>query len=404
MRWWQKWVVRDIWLAMIFLVICGVGAGVTLWKLAPHQPRLDKRLNYCLPGSWGHLRYTEMVIEPPPGVVNVMALPTNATCWYLEALSPLVLKQRLLGCGLSESLAVALQTNATPVAGGNGFLLHPPDDLVVNLGTGDRANLYGLLATHTQNVAHTTPFRFELNTQRDWFEGTQLTPAVETLLRKLVYREGNMQLFSDLPLVLRRHPEHALYARLFRALSREVALDVRLHLLPGDSTKDLAHYWGWPDREAEVAARMTAAQEPGGNHTVPLQELLPPFPRERLNLYPGPDDPSFSGCHYTTLNFFSRQPDLRFTSLSEVSLTLQRDYLEVPGKEYQLGDVLLFVKKGEGVVHSCNFLAANLVFTKNGGSLVRPWRIARLDDLMDFYSYPKPVTLRVMRRRDLLKN
>jgi hypothetical protein len=403
MRLWRQRGVPDIWLATIFLLVCGVGAGVALWKLAPRQLRVDKLQPSCAPGPWGLLCYKDIVIEPPEGSIHVTALPTNATSWYLEALSPLVLKQRLLGCGLSEELAVTLQKSAVPATNSSGFLLMPPDDFVMCLAPIDRANLYGLLAVHTQNVAHTVPFRFELNTQKDWFDSLQLAPEIEALLRRLVYREGNMYLFSDLPLVLRRHPDRALYARLFRALSREVTMDVELHVTPSESAKDLAHYWGWPDREAEVATRIKTAQGVGPPHTVPLKDLLPAFPRERLNLYPSADDPSFSGCHYTTLNFFSQQPDLRFTSLTEVSLTLQRDYLEVPGKEYQLGDVILFMKKGEGVIHSCNYLAANLVFTKNGGSLIRPWRVARLDDLVGFYSYPKPVTLRVMRRRDLLK-
>lgn len=402
MHQWRQWAARDISLAVFFVVTSCVAIGLSLWRQTPRQPHMDKRMQLCRPGAWGHLRYVDLLVEPSAETVNVTAIPTNATSWYVEALSPLVLKQRLLGCGLSEELAVALQKNASPATNGTGFFLKPTDAFVIGLAPSDRANLYGLLAGHTQNVAHAVPFRFDLNTQTDWFEGTQLGPDVETLLRKLVYREGNMHLFSDLPLVLSQYPDHALYARLFRALSREATLKVELHVAPDERAKDLAHYWGWPDRERAVIARIKTAQGLAP-HTVPLEALLPPFVSERLNHYPSADDPGFSSCHYTAMNFFSQQPDQRFTNLTAVAKTLQQEYLEVPNREYQLGDIILILKKGEGIVHSCNYLAADLVFTKNGGSLVRPWRVARLDDLVAFFSYPKPVTVRVMRRRDLLK-
>jgi hypothetical protein len=391
------------WLVLAVALLCSAAVGALLWKLMPRPPRADPLFRSCLSGAWGSLRYQEKLIEPPDRSVNVIALPTNAISWYLDALSLQVLKQRLRGCGLAEELAVALQKTAMPAPDGAGYLLKPADEFVIGLRAGDRSLLYGLLATHTQNVAHTVPFRFELNTQKDWFEGTHLTPEVESLLRKLVYREGNMHLFSDLPLVLRHHPDQSLYARLFRALSREVTLTVELCVTPEENVRELAHYWGWPDREAAVAERLQAAQSKPGRQVAPLEDLLPPFARQRLHQYPAAGDPGFSSCHYTAMNFFSTQPDLRFTNLTEVSQSLLRDYLEVPRREYQLGDVILFDKKGVGIVHSCNYLAADLVFTKDGGSLIRPWRVARLGDLVDFYSYPKPVTLRFMRRRDLLK-
>jgi hypothetical protein len=194
------------------------------------------------------------------------------------------------------------------------------------------------------------------------------------------------------------------YASLFRALSREATVLACLRVGPDDRLKGLANYWGWPDREESVFTLLKTAQLASGGADVPLALLLPPFVRDRLGQYPTSADPEFSSCHYTCLNFFSTQPDLRFTNLAEVARSLRQDYLEVTDPAYQLGDIILFEKKGEGVVHTCNYIADKLVFTKNGGSLVRPWLLAQLDDLVGFYSYPKPVTLKVLRRRDLLKH
>ena len=362
------------------------------------------RAHPCISGPWGHVRYLDSIIEAPAGYLKVASLPTNATSWFVDVLSPLALKQKLRGCNLPEEQLAVLQQCAAPAPQGAGYLLHPPDDFVIGLAPRDRASLYSLLACYTQNVAQVVPFRFDLAADKDWFEGAQLGAGVETLVRQLVYRQNNMGLFSDLSLVMRRHADPAVYASLYRALSREATVLACLRIGPDDRLQDLASYWGWPDREESVLTLLKTAQLASKATDVPLALLLPPFVRDRLGQYPTSADPDFSSCHFTCLNFFSTQPDLRFTNLAEVVRSLQQDYLEVTDVEYQLGDVVLLERKGEGVVHTCNYIADRLVFTKNGGSLVRPWMLARLDDLVSFYSYPKQVTLKFMRRRDLIRH
>jgi len=358
----------------------------------------------CVSGPWGHVRYLDSIIEAPEGALKVASLPTNAPGWFLDVLSPLALKQKLRVCNLADEQIAVLQQCATPAANGAGYNLQPPDDFIVGLAPRDRASLYGLLACYTQNVAQAFPFRFDLETRKDWFEGAQLDAGVETLVRQLVYRQDNMSLFSDLALVLRRHTDPAVYAGLFRALSREATVLAYLRVGPDDRLKELAYYWGWPDRQEAVLTLLKSAQLASSATDVPLALLLPPFVRDHLGQYPTSADPEFSSCFYTCMNFFSAQPDQRFTNLAAVAQSLQQDYIEVTDPEYQLGDVILFEKKGEGVVQACNYIAERLVFTKNGGSPMRPWMLARLDDLVGFYSYPTPVTTKVMRRRDLIKH
>ena len=355
-------------------------------------------------GPWGHLRYVDTLIEAPESTIRVASVPTNGTLWFLDVLSPLAIKHKLRNCNLTEAQIATLQQCATPATSGAGYLIQPPDDFVLNLTAPDRASLYGLLACYTQNIAHTTPFRFDFNSSKDWFEGAHLEPGVETLVRQLVYRQNNMRFFSDLPLVMRRYPDPTIYSTLFRALSREATVLAYVRLRPDDNLKELAYYWGWPDRQESVLTLLKSAQRAGPNTDVPVALLLPPFARDRLGQYPSTADPEFTSCHYTCMNFFSAQPDPRFANLAEVARALRQDYLEVTDSERQLGDIILFERKSEGIIHTCNYVADNLVFTKNGGSLVRPWLLARLDDLVNFYSYPNPVTLKVMRRRDLIKH
>jgi len=39
------------------------------------------------------------------------------------------------------------------------------------------------------------------------------------------------------------------------------------------------------------------------------------------------------------------------------------------------------------LIHSCNYIADGIVFTRNGGSLEQPWMLTKLDAVVDYYSY-----------------
>ena len=128
--------------------------------------------------------------------------------------------------------------------------------------------------------------------------------------------------------------------------------------------------------------------------------LLPRFPRDHVDRYWSPGDPAWAHCHFTSLNFFSGTPDTGCTNDLYATGVIQRDYVNVTTPP-QLGDVILFRRGPDEVIHSCNYVADGIVFTKNGGSLGHPWMFARLADMMDFYSYPTPVQISFMRRRDM---
>jgi hypothetical protein len=53
---------------------------------------------------------------------------------------------------------------------------------------------------------------------------------------------------------------------------------------------------------------------------------------------------------------------------------------------YELGDILVFVDKNENALHSCVFVADDIVFTKNGNNLATPWILMTLEDLSKIYT------------------
>ena len=85
----------------------------------------------------------------------------------------------------------------------------------------------------------------------------------------------------------------------------------------------------------------------------------------------------------TALSFFSDEPPPRF--LDSVDLALDERY-ERATRPWKLGDVLVLSDPNTGeIVHACNYIAADIVFTKNGITATRPWVLARLSEVMTEY-------------------
>jgi len=100
-----------------------------------------------------------------------------------------------------------------------------------------------------------------------------------------------------------------------------------------------------------------------------------------------------------SLNFFKDVPDERFADIDIVKQTLLKDYYPVPG-ELTLGDILVLIRPDGVVVHSCVYIADNIVFTKNGPSFSVPWVLASLDAVVAFYSLGPPLEIRRYRLKD----
>jgi hypothetical protein len=52
-----------------------------------------------------------------------------------------------------------------------------------------------------------------------------------------------------------------------------------------------------------------------------------------------------------------------------------------------------------GALHSCVYLADDLVFTKNGDNLLTPWILVRISDLKQVYFSDRDGTVQAYRRK-----
>jgi hypothetical protein len=57
---------------------------------------------------------------------------------------------------------------------------------------------------------------------------------------------------------------------------------------------------------------------------------------------------------------------------------------EVVDAPYRFGDVLCFLEEGEGL-HTCVYVADDIVLTKNGDSILAAWALMQLKDVDSIY-------------------
>jgi hypothetical protein len=138
--------------------------------------------------------------------------------------------------------------------------------------------------------------------------------------------------------------------------------------------------------------------------------VLPPLPSEEIFDYPTVADNPLDGppvnrdCHWTSLNFFRDVADPNFGKAEFVLKELKENYALAPA-DPRYGDVVIFSRPDGSVVHSAVYIADDICFTKNGSSVLSPWMLAKIPDLLEQYSFMAPegeaVTVRYFRSKRL---
>lgn len=354
----------------------------------------------CAPGPWGELEYSRIVIEPPDEFLSAdyHAAPTR---WAFPGFDDARLEQLWREASLDPGQLQTLRNPQFRESTATAIILHPPEELVRSLSPEARAVIYNTLARLPGNPLQEEPFRFRAEMVNEWFADSGLRDGVVAAIRNLLYRRGNSQLFSDPALVLPLLPSPAERVQFVKTLSRKSTLLLKVRVRPDSDLDTMAVYWGAGRRSKDVKPLLhSLARHPGGM-TIDVVHLLPRFARGLLYTYPSPAIPRSLApdCHWTSMNFFNETPDGRFDDILQVKRVLTRDYTEIK-EAPAMGDLLLLSRPDGEVLHSCTYVAADIVFTKNGQSHSNPWTLTTLPDLQAFYPSDPPLTVRVFRHRD----
>jgi len=355
---------------------------------APHGRELPD-------GPWGRLTFRTMMLAPPAEPPASREIPH----WIFEKITAPELADFFARLELSDRQFKHLLQAVQPQRAIDGYVATPPGRLVRSLTPDARATLYNHLGLSPRNPDQVNAYRCWLNSPKDWLADTGLSQDTRRLVEPLIYRNGHMLFFADLPTVLRQIDQPQQRRRLRRALARERTLRLRLRIAPQENIEPMVAYWGVGGREARIRSILQPLADRAEGGEVDVVRLLPPFARQRLYTYPRrgmklPEGQS-RDCHWSALNFFNARPDDRLADIRRVDVAMHVEHR--PVKEPRFGDVVVLESGGE-IFHSATYIAAGIVMTRNGQRDVRPWMLLPLRVMKDFYPGRAPVAVRYLRR------
>jgi hypothetical protein len=205
----------------------------------------------------------------------------------------------------------------------------------------------------------------------------------------LIYRDGDTLHFADAAIVRAEIAEAAERQRLAKTLLRQATMLVRLRVTQDSEIPALVQYWGRGGRSTDIRPLLESVAGASDAGFIDIVHLLPSFARNRLYRYPKLTTadvikPLLANCLWSSLNFFSTEPDDRFLEVDTALSALRQNY-HIVEADYQLGDIIGFLDAEGDLYHVAVYVADDLVFTKNGMSPVSPWTLMPLERVKEYY-------------------
>jgi hypothetical protein len=390
-------------LALGVQLISTSAPGEVVKEVAPYptttQPRLEKTVT-GQKGPWGVLEHERVLLQNYNQLVGDEPIQLGKPRWVFEKYSTEQLKELLSSCELTEKERSYLLDTSHWRAIPGGFVIVPPNDLVMGLGKMARQRLYPILAQNPANHAQSHPFRFPLDGFGERFEDAGLRPETVELLRQQAYTNaGSLCLCIEEPL------QEALTTNEFKVLfrsfctSRTWRLGVRIG--PDSDIDALVKYWGRGGRERAIRPLLESLALSSKPQCVNISFFLPSFARVRLYTYPDPARDTGAmqqDCFYTALNFFSEQPDQALANGENATKMLLANF-EPCNDPPVFGDLLVAIDPSNVAVHICVYVAEDFVFTKNGTGFEHPWVLMKIRDMMADYPSNPPLQLKHLRQK-----
>ncbi len=375
------------WLALIWLCVRENDPVIRPPAISVHREgvgAIKPAAARVVQGPWGTLKIEPIIVEPPTSFFNYDYDAGASRSWIIAHATPDQARSLLARSGLDSPAIETLLQTATPDAAKTGQILRPPDELVRQLAPGVRAALYCELGRNPSNIFQANPFKFRGATAPEWFASSGLPEEIVRNLEPLIYRRQQTLCFSDLHLVLPEISPPLERIRLLQTLHRAATFSLHLVIKPGDSLDALLAYWGGGGRRDDIEPILASMHKQAGGDELDVSYLLPDFARTRLYTYINPTrgDPSVRrDCHWTSFNFFNTIPNDRYGKLTDLT-TVTREEYEIINSPLEFGDLIFFIIPPNSAIHSCVYIAGDLVFTKDGIGFGQPFIFERLDDVV----------------------
>lgn len=392
-------------LGLTMLVICSSGPAFAGNIAKPESPERTIepgevpafKTRYA--GRWGEIACRELVLEPTSDTVTVypeFETWKEPVTWAFRQ-SPGGVRQLLRESGLLEGDVEALLATArNDSSSGGGTRVFPSDEVIRHLSPEMRALLYRHIGQDVEGNLFRYPYVL-------WNGGFSRmagktsglsTNRISQIERMSFWGKGNDLLFSDVRWTLQQARSETERLGILKTFHREMSMLAWLDLsaLEDQSREEILEYWTASRRNEKARGLIETALENPAIHTIELGRLLPAKNKGLLNTYPNTGESIgnfWPDCFSTAFTFFSN--DVRSGNLVDFKKVAEERYerAELPP---QLGDILVIKDSDSKWIHACNYIAGDIMFTKNGKSERRPWVFQQLDDILASYLNDDKIT------------
>lgn len=350
--------------------------------------RVQARSESGKAGPWGKLDLYTVFLEAPRDVIELVTPAETRTLWTFEKHARSDVHDFLRQLQLPEQLLEKLEDESHWSDLGSATILRPDSDTLQAIPPEPRARLYNFLGRFLSNPLQREPEIFYGESPERWFSNSGLSKPIVDAIIGMTYLRGGKHVFADTPVVLALAESDHERTRIQQALSRIPNLMAKVKIGPDEPMQTIARWWTANGLLSGNIPLLKSLLASGMEDSVDISRFLPPSAKKVIFTYPTPLD-ARSGhlpdCHWSSLNFFN-DPPLDRLSDPRIAAAYVRENFEPINSDPHYGDVIFFMDPStKEAHHSCVYLADDIVYTKNGRSLLEPWVFMHLSEVRDIY-------------------
>jgi hypothetical protein len=390
---------RAAFLALCLGFFCPVEAALRTAEVLNGEPVWTSKS-----AAYGDLTIRALYLEAPSYLIGLVGKPSSKPRWAFANGTEASVRTLFQRAGIPADIQGRLLDPAQRQQQDGALIIFPTIDDLVALTSEMRSVVYPELAKCDLNEFHQNPIFIIGADLDDWLRQSKLSDKQKELFRKMLWRRGRALAFSDLRtlLLFSQTPEEV--TQVFKTITRTRTLLLTLRLPPNADISALTNYWSGGFADADTLPMLQAANQRDSVTEIDVLHLMPALARRRLYTYPTLDqtiDGRLPDCHWTSLNFYNNNARSYYldTRLAAGALLSQYDRVNAP---YRFGDVLAFIST-DSVLHSCVYIADDIVYTKNGENILAPWVFQRMDDVMAIYQPDTSVQIQGYRLKPELR-
>lgn len=365
------------------------------------QPAMT--VHVCKPGPWGDLEYHYFYLEAPLSTVELINVPSRNAVWWFPGKNAEQVREFLIHSGAPREEVGLCLKNSVLYQTGSAFKFFPSAEIINELEQGARQTIYAELRRWPENKNHHAPVVIASGDVYDWYRNSGLKQETILHIQRLSYPLGEAVGFSDVSTVLQNLHDDIEERNLLKALTRTRSLILSLRIDPGTDTESLKRYWSAGFKSKDVLTLFDAIARIDGLDTVDITRLLPPTPRKYLYTFPSRSlgvDGTYPDSFWASLNFFNYFPDEQFDDMEKVMAYAKLNY-DVSSGPLTFGDLIIMKDATSGrAVHSCVFIADDIVYSKNGRSILQPFVLVKLEDLYNQIAIDHKPVLEIWKKKE----